>query len=98
MKGYPKYFATKEDYENIIRDFPEWRQRVKTELDVLKAVKDDKMVVATTLIDPNNEELGWNTKEMTNPNPRFKQKGFKTKKELGTMVTGIEEIGEVESG
>ena len=98
MKGYPKYFATKEDYENVIRDFPKWRKRVKNELQALKAVKDDKMSVATTLVDPHNEELGWNTMEVPNPNPRFKQKGFKTKKELGDMVTGIEETGEVESG
>ncbi len=96
MKGYPKYFATVEDYKNIVRDFPEWKKRVETELKALKNIKDTKVLKATTLIDPSKPELGWKTQEIDNPYPRYKQKGFKTKRELEDMVAEIREVGEGE--
>ena len=96
MKGYPKYFATKEDYKNIVRDFPEWKEQVKTELAALKNIRDTKVLKATTLIDPSKHELGWKTQEINDPYSRYMQKGFKTKKELEDMVAGIYEIGEGE--
>ncbi|MEA1957601.1 MAG: hypothetical protein U9N01_04520 [Euryarchaeota archaeon] len=95
MKGYPKYFATKEDYENIKRDFPEWRRRVKAELKKLKAIKDEKIKKATTLIDSSKPELGYKTVEVINPFPRFKQKGVKTKKELSDLIVEIGNSGGV---
>lgn len=94
MKGYPKYFATREDYENIMRDFPEWRERVKEELEELAGVKDDTVLRATTLKDPAKPELGYNMVKMTCSLPKFKQKGFKNRKEISTLVEMCKAVGE----
>ena len=90
MKGYPKYFATMEDYENIVHDFPEWKERVKADLNALKAIKDDKVIRATELIDPEDTESGWKTEEISNPFPKWKQKGFKTKKALSDLILSVD--------
>jgi hypothetical protein len=90
MRGYPKYFATKEDYENIIRDFPEWRERVKGELIELKKINDSKVKRAIRPIDPDDPESEWITEEIDNPLPRWKQKGFKMKKELDGLIIKAE--------
>jgi len=90
MKDYPKYFATKEDYKNIMRDFPEWRKRVKEELKALKAIKDDKVTRAVALSDPDDPESDWITEEITNPYPKYKQKGFKTKQKLSDLISEVE--------
>jgi len=92
MKGYPSYFATKEDYKNIIRDFPEWRKRVEEELKALKAIKDDKVLRAIAPVNPEEPEGDWITEEITNPLPRFKQKGFVTKKELDDLIVKAEKV------
>jgi hypothetical protein len=86
MKGYPEYFATMDDYENIMRDFPEWKERVKSDLKVLKAIKDDKVMRATELIDPKDPKSKWKTEEISNPFPQWKQKGFTTKKALSDLI------------
>ena len=94
MKRYPKYFATMEDYGNIVRDFPEWKERVKADLNALNAIKDDKVIRATVPIDPEDPESEWKTEEISNPFPKWKQKGFKTKKALSDLITSIEIKGE----
>ena len=86
MKGYPDYFATKEDYKNILRDFPEWRKRVEEELKALKAIKDDKVLRAIALVDPSDPDSEWITEEIENPLPIHKQKGFETKKQLDELI------------
>lgn len=90
MKGYPSYFATVEDYKNIIRDFPEWKKRVKEELKAIKAIKDDKVTRAVAPIDPDDPESEWITEEIPNPLPRFKQKRFKSKKALDDLIAEAE--------
>ncbi len=90
MKGYPEYFATKKDYENILRDFPEWRKRVKKELKILKAIKDNKVTRAVAPINPEDPESDWITEEIQNPFPKYKQKGFKTKKKLDDIIAEVE--------
>jgi len=92
MKGYPDYFATKEDYANIIRDFPEWRKRVEEELKALKAIKDDTVLRAITPVNPEEPEGEWITEEINNPLPRFKQKGFATKKQLDDLIVEAEVV------
>lgn len=94
MKGYPKFFATKEDYENIMRDFPEWRGKVKKELSELAAIDDDKVYRATTLKDPAKPELGYNVVKVTNSFQMFKQRGFTTKKEILTLIEMKKTVGE----
>ena len=95
MKGYPPYFATKEDYENIIRDFPEWRKRVMAELKALKAIKDDAVTRAVALVNPDDPESDWITEKIPNPFPKYKQLGFKTKKELNDLISEVEAKEEV---
>ena len=90
MKNYPKFFATKEDYENIMRDFPKWQGRVQKELKALKDIKDDKVTRAVSLIDPKDPESDWITEEIPNPFPKYKQKGFKTKKKLNDLISEVE--------
>jgi hypothetical protein len=90
MKGYPKYFATMDDYENIVRDFPEWKERVKADLKALKAIKDDKAMRATEHIDPEDAESEWKIEEISNPFPLWKQKGFKTKKALSDLILSVD--------
>ena len=90
MKGYPSYFATTDDYKNIIRDFPKWRGHVKKELQALNAIKDDKVTKAVRQIDPNDPESEWITKKIDNPFPAHKQKGFKTKKNLTDLIPKVE--------
>ena len=91
MKGYPSYFATKEDYENIMHDFPEWTSHVTKELQELKAIEDDKATCAIALINPDDPESDWITEEIDNPSPIHKQKGFKTKNELDALIAEVEE-------
>lgn len=90
MKGFPRHFATKEDYENILRDFPQWKSRVMEEVKALKAIKDDKVTRAVRQIDPNDPESDWITEKIDNPSPVHKQKGFKTKKELTDLAGEVE--------
>lgn len=91
MKGYPLYFATKEDFKNIANDFPNWRKRVKNELKKIQKIKDDKVTRAIQLIGPNDPESEWITEEIINPCPFYRQKGFKTKKELKDLINSITE-------
>lgn len=86
MKGYPSYFATMEDYENIKRDFPQWRNMLNADLKKLEAIKDDKAIHATMPIDLEDPESEWKTEEISNPMPIWKQKGFKTKKALSDLI------------
>jgi len=85
MKGYPKYFGIKQDYLNIL-EFPEFREQCLLDLKSVLDTKDDTMLVATTLIDPNDPNSEWNTKTVTNPNPLWKQKGFGSRTEVDNLI------------
>ena len=87
MKGYPTHFATKEDFENIIRDFPDWRARALKELEALNAIEDDVVTRAVALIDPKDPEGDWTIEKIPNPLPIRRQKGFRTKTELTKTIT-----------
>lgn len=87
MKNYPKHFATAQDFENIIRDFPQWRERALKELEAINAIKDDVVTRAVALIDPKDLESDWITEEIPNPLPIRRQKGFGTKRELTKVIT-----------
>jgi hypothetical protein len=87
MKNYPKYFATKKDFENIIHDFPQWEGRVLKELEALNATKDDVVTRAVALIDPKDPESDWITEKIPNPLPIRSQKGFGMKAELIKVIT-----------
>ena len=89
MKNYPKHFATAQDYENIIRDFPQWGGRVLKELEALNAIKDDVATRAIALVDPEDPESDWITEKIPNPLPIRSQKGFRTKTELTKAIAKI---------
>ena len=75
-----------QDYKNIIRDFPQWRERALEELKALQSIKDSKVTRAIRLIDPDDPESDWITEEILNPLPIHRQKGFKNKKELDELI------------
>ena len=90
MRGYPNHFATAEDYENIIRDFPEWRKRAKDNLKALWKLNDDIVTRAIRPINPDDPMSDWETEAIPNPLPRYKQKGFKFKTELNDLIAKAE--------
>ena len=85
MRGYPKHVATKQDFLNLL-SMPEYKAKAITDLKSIADLKDDKATIATTLKDSKNPEKGFNTKTIDNPNPVWKQKGFKNKKEILDLV------------
>lgn len=90
MKGFPTHLATKEDFENIIRDCPQWRSRAIKELKALQAIKDVKVTRAIRPIDPDDPESDWVTEEIPNPLPIHRQIGFENKKQLNFIISKAE--------
>jgi hypothetical protein len=85
MRGYPKYFATKQDYLNVL-EIPAYRERCLAELRAILDLKDDSLLVATTPTDPDDPSSEWNTETISNPNPLWKQKGFSARNEVRRLV------------
>ena len=86
MRGFPKHINCKQDLTNLL-EIPEHRERAKAEIKKLKALDDSKATKATTLIDSEKPELGYNVEIIDNPNPKWMQLGFATTKELSSLVT-----------
>ncbi len=86
MRGYPKHIATKQDYENIIKNQSLWKAKALVELKAIKNLKDDKVKIATTLKDENKPDLGYNLIELDNPLPKYKQLGFLSHLELDKLI------------
>jgi hypothetical protein len=88
MRGYPKHINTKSDYE-VLLAIPKFRERALADLKKLRDGDSDTMRVATTLQKPDAEEKDqkWNMEERPNPNPGWKQKGFKSRKELDNLTS-----------
>lgn len=91
MRGFPKHINTSQDFENLL-SIPEYKTQCITELKRVKNLKDDKITKATTQIDPNDPESEWNTIEVVNPYPKWKQLKFKSKKELTDLIGIVEAI------
>ena len=89
MRGFPKHINTKQDFDNLLA-MPKFEEQAITELKRIKDTKDSKITKATTQKDPTDPESEWNTIEVTNPNPKWKQLGFKTKKELTDLILAEE--------
>ncbi len=86
MKGYPKHLNTKQDVENLIKDHPEFSERIKQDLQRI-IDEPDTVTKATTLIDEYDESKGYKTEIIPNPNPRWKKMGFVNKKEVQNINT-----------
>ena len=91
MKGFPKHINTKQDFNNLLA-MPEFKERAIAELKRIKNLNDSKIMKATTQKDPEDPESDWNTIEITNPNPKWKQLAFKSEKELTDLITTAEEM------
>ena len=91
MRGFPKHINTKQDFENLLK-IPEYSEQAKAELERINNLKDSKITKATTQIDPNDPESEWNTIEVVNPNPKWKQLKFKSKKELTDLIATAEVV------
>ena len=88
MRGYPKHIATKRDFENLLA-MPQFRAQALKDLRRIHDTNDDEVDVCTTIKNPEtheNEQV-WNTKIQPAPNPLWKQKGFKSRVELGKFIT-----------
>jgi len=85
MKGFPKHINTKQDFLNLLAD-DKFKTQALSELDRIYNLNDSKATKATTLIDPDDEEKGWNTEEVDNPMPEWKLKGFTSREAVNTMI------------
>ena len=89
MKGYPHRVATVQDFENLLA-MKEHRAQAIADLKAIRDTKDAKITRATTLIDENDPEKGFNTELITNPMPLWKQKGFKSRTAVTSMISKAE--------
>jgi len=85
MKGYPKHIATKQDFINLLND-PDYTAQALIDLQAIYDLADSKINQATTLIDPDNPQIGWNTVEIDNPMPLWKIKGFESREDVKNMI------------
>ena len=93
IKGYPKFVATKQDFKNLLA-MPQFRAQALKDLQKIRDTNDDEVDVCTTIKNPEapkNEQV-WNTEKQPAPFPLWKQKGFKSRKELGSFIVSVKEI------
>jgi hypothetical protein len=86
MRGYPKHIATKQDFDNLLA-MPDHKDRALKDLKKLQAIDDAKVV---KVVSGSAETADLVTEEIDNPNPAWKQKGYKDKKALDDLVTATE--------
>jgi len=85
MQGYPKFIATRQDYENLLK-IPEFAGRAKTDLTALALINTEKVTRAVRPVDANKPDGNWVTEEIDNPSPIWKRKGFETTKEVSVLT------------
>jgi len=85
MKGYPGVIARRQDFVNLLA-IPQYRGKALEALKKLYAIADDTITVAATLIEPTHPKLGYNTTQVPNPNPLWRQKGFESKEDLKGLI------------
>ena len=86
MRGYPKHIGTKQDFDNLLA-MPEHEKQALTDLKRLQAIDDAKVI---RVVSGSEEDKNLITEEIDNPNPAWKQKGFKDKKALDDLVKAKE--------
>ena len=85
IKGFPKHIATKQDFLNLLADETFKDEAIKR-LQQIADMDDSKANRATTLIDPDDSEKGYNTEIIDNPMPMWKQKGFKSRQAVADLI------------
>jgi len=86
MRGYPKYVNCVQDFNNLLAD-KDLKGRALAELQKIYNKDDLKALRATTLIDPEDPKSDYNTEEIDNPMPLWKQKGFESREAIATLIT-----------
>ena len=86
MRGYPKHINCVQDFNNLLAD-KALKARTLAELQEIYNKDDSKTLRATTLIDPEDPKSDWNTEEIDNPMPLWKQKGFESREAVATLIT-----------
>jgi hypothetical protein len=86
MRSYPKYIATKQDFNNLLA-IPEYKDQVLADLKLLQAIDD---VTVLRIVSGSTEEGNLVTEEIDNPNPVWMQKGFVNKAELDSLISSNE--------
>ena len=85
MRGYPKHINCVQDFNNLLAD-KALKARTLAELQEIYNKDDSKTLRATTLIDPEDPKSDWNTEEIDNPMPLWKQKGFESREAVATLI------------
>ncbi len=83
MRGYPKHINCKQDFLNLL-EMPEHRERALKDLQKRQALDDSKVV---RVVSGSEEEKNLVTEIIDNPMPVWKQKGFESRAEAGTLIT-----------
>ena len=86
MRGYPKHINCVQDFNNLLAD-KDLKRRALVELQKIYTKDDSKALRATTLIDPEDPKSDYNTEEIDNPMPLWKQKGFESREAVAALVT-----------
>jgi len=86
MRGFPKHINCVQDLNNLLAD-KDLKRRAISELQEIYNKDDSKTLRATTLIDPEDPKSDWNTEEIDNPMPLWKQKGFESREAVAALVT-----------
>ena len=87
MRGYPKHIGNKRDFLNLLA-MPEHKETALKDLKKVKDLKDDTVV---RVISGSEEDGNLVTEVIANPNPKWKQLGFKDKKDVDDLVT-VQEV------
>ena len=85
MRGYPKHINCVQDFNNLLAD-KALKARTLAELQEIYNKDDSKTLRATTLIDPEDPKSDWNTEEIDNPMPIWKQKGFESREAVAELI------------
>ena len=83
MQGYPKHIATKQDFLNLLSQ-DEFREQAIADLKKIYETKDD---VVIQVVSGSEEEGDLVTKEIENPMPLWRIKGFSSREEIADIIT-----------
>ena len=90
MRGYPKHINTKVDFENLLT-MPEFKDRALKDLKAIRDLADDKVKEVVSMeADAKSGEEKAVTKEIDNPLPAYKLKGFKDRQEVTALISAVE--------
>jgi len=85
MRGYPRHVNTKTDYLNLL-NIPEFAERALEDLKRIAELDDEEMEIAVEPIDAKNPEGEWKIKTVKAQMPLWKQKGFKNRAEVLSLL------------